>query len=138
MIINLYRMRILMRKTLKVQWRIEQEEAKATKITTVLTGMPRGGAGRDQVSDGAINISEIKAAYHEVLDELQTMRSELDPLISSLDNPDDRAVMRLRYINGFSPEDIAEAIHRTDRSIYYYLSRAEDQLARMYPEKVSK
>jgi DNA-directed RNA polymerase specialized sigma24 family protein len=46
--------------------------------------------------------------------------------------------MRLRYINGFSPEDIAEAIHRTDRSIYYYLSRAEDQLARKYPDKVSK
>lgn len=138
MTIDLYWMRILMRKTLKVQWKIEQEEAKATKITTVLTGMPRGGAGRDQVSDGAINISEIKAAYREVLDELERNRNELDPLISSLDNPDDRAVMRLRYIKGFSPEDIAEAIHRTPRSIYYYLARAEDQLARAYPDKVRK
>jgi DNA-directed RNA polymerase specialized sigma24 family protein len=136
--VNLYQMRQLMRKTLKVQWKIEQEEARATKITTVITGMPHGGGGHDQVADGAINISEIKAAYREVLGELQQMRDELDPLISSLENADDRAVMRLRYINGFSPEDIAEAIHRTDRSIYYYLSRAEDQLARKYPEKVSK
>jgi len=136
--VNLYQMRQLMRKTLKVQWKIEQEEARATKITTVITGMPHGGGGHDQVADGAINISEIKAAYREVLGELQQMRDELDPLISSLENADDRAVMRLRYINGFSPEDIAEAIHRTDRSIYYYLSRAEDQLARKYPDKVSK
>ena len=136
--VNLYQMRHLMRRTLKVQWKIEQEEARATKITTVITGMPHGGGGHDQVADGAINISEIKAAYREVLGELQQMRDELDPLISSLENADDRAVMRLRYINGFSPEDIAEAIHRTDRSIYYYLSRAEDQLARKYPEKVSK
>lgn len=136
--VNLYQMRQLMRRTLKVQWKIEQEEARATKITTVITGMPHGGGGLDQVADGAINISEIKAAYREVLGELQQMRDELDPLISSLENADDRAVMRLRYINGFSPEDIAEAIHRTDRSIYYYLSRAEDQLARKYPEKVSK
>ena len=136
--VNLYQMRQLMRRTLKVQWKIEQEEARATKITTVITGMPHGGGGHDQVADGAINISEIKAAYREVLGELQQMRDELDPLISSLENADDRAVMRLRYINGFSPEDIAEAIHRTDRSIYYYLSRAEDQLARKYPEKVSK
>ena len=136
--VNLYQMRQLMRRTLKVQWKIEQEEARATKITTVITGMPHGGGGHDQVADGAINISEIKAAYREVLGELQQMLDELDPLISSLENADDRAVMRLRYINGFSPEDIAEAIHRTDRSIYYYLSRAEDQLARKYPDKVSK
>ena len=136
--VNFYRMRQLMRRTLKVQWKIEQEEAKATKVTSVLTGMPHGGSGHDQVADGAISISEIKAAYKEVLDELEGMRKELDPLINSLDNPDDRAVMRLRYINGFSPEDIAEAINRTDRSIYYYLSRAEDQLARKFPDKVSK
>lgn len=136
--VNFYRMRQLMRRTLKVQWKIEQEEAKATKITSVMTGMPRGGSGHDQVADGAISISEIKAAYKEVLDELEGMRKELDPLINNLDNPDDRAVMRLRYINGFSPEDIAEAINRTDRSIYYYLSRAEDQLARKFPDKVSK
>ena len=136
--VNLYQMRQLMRQTLKVQWKIEQEEAKATKITTVITGMPHGGGGHDQVADGAINITEIKAAYREVLGELERMRNELDPLIDDLDNPDDRAVMRLRYIKGFSPEDIAEAIHRTDRSIYNYLSRAEDQLARKYPEKVRK
>ena len=136
--VNLYRMRQEMRKTLKVQWKIEQEEAKATKTTTVITGMPHGGGGHDQVADGVINILDIKAAYREVLESLERMRKELDPLIDSLDNPDDRAVMRLRYIKGFSPEDIAEAIHRTDRSIYYYLSRAEEQLARKHPDKVSK
>ena len=136
--VNLYRMRQLMRQTLKVQWKIEQEEAKATKITTVLTGMPHGDGGHDQVADGAINILTIKEAYHEVLNELQQMRAELSPLLDSLDNPDDRAVMRLRYEKGFSPEDIADAIHRTDRSIYYYLSRAEDQLVRKHPDKVSK
>jgi DNA-directed RNA polymerase specialized sigma24 family protein len=66
------------------------------------------------------------------------MQRELDPLIDNLDKPDDRAVMRLRYIECYSPEDIAEAIHRTDRSVYYYLSRAEDQLARAYPNQVEK
>ena len=135
---NLYRMRQLMRDTIKVRWRVEKEMARATKVTTVLTGMPRGGSGHDQVSEGAIKIDEVKAAYREVLEELEQMQRELDPLIDKLENPDDRAVMRLRYIEGYSPEDIAEAIHRTDRSVYYYLSRAEDQLARKYPEKVSK
>ena len=136
--VNLYRMRKLIRDTVKVQWKVEQEQAKATKITTTLTGMPRGGANHNQVEEGAIRISDLKEAYREVVEELDGMKAELDPMIDGLDNADDRAVMRLRYIKGFSPEDIAEAIHRTDRSIYYYLSRAEDQLVRKYPGKISK
>lgn len=136
--INLFRMRQLLRQTVKVQWRIEQEEARATKITTVLTGMPRGGGQHDQVQDGAIRVAELRDAYREIMEELETAQSALDPLISELEDADDRAVMRLRYIKGFSPEDIAEAIHRTDRSVYYYLSRAEDQLARRFPDKVAK
>ena len=136
--INLYRMRKLIRDTVKLQWKVEQERAKATKITAAMTGMPRGSDNRSRVEDGAIKIADVTDAYREVVTELEAMRSELDPLISTLENADDRAVMRLRYIKGFSSEDIAEAIHRTDRSIYYYLSRAEDQLARMYPERVTK
>ena len=136
--VDLFKMRMLIRRDVKVRWRLEQEEARATKITTRLTGMPRGGKQSNQVEEGAIKISELKEAYGEILSELRMMQQELDPLISSLDNPDDRAVMRLRYIKGFSPEDIAEAIHRTPRSIYYYLARAEDQLARAYPDKVRK
>ena len=136
--VNLYRMRKLIRDTVKMQWKVEQEQAKATKITTTITGMPRGSGNHSAVESGAIRIIDLKEAYREVVDELNKMRAELDPLISELENADDRAVMRLRYIKGFSPEDIAEAIHRTDRSIYYYLSRAEDQLARMHPDKVNK
>ena len=136
--VNLYRMRQLMRYTIKARWKVEKEIARATKITAVLTGMPHGGAGHDQVAEGAIKIDEVKAAYRETLGELEQMQRELDPLIDNLDKPDDRAVMRLRYIECYSPEDIAEAIHRTDRSVYYYLSRAEDQLARAYPNQVKK
>ena len=136
--VNLYRMRKLIRDTVKLQWRVEQEQAKATKITTTLTGMPRAPGNHSKVEDGAIRLVDLTEAYSEVLTELSVMRQELEPMISALGNADDRAVMRLRYIKGFSAEDIAEAVHRTDRAIYYYLSRAEDELARKYPEKVSK
>ena len=44
--VNLYRMRQLLRQTVKVQWRIEREQARATKVTTVLTGMLEAVAGR--------------------------------------------------------------------------------------------
>ena len=134
--INLLQMRRLIRETVKVQWRLEQEQAKATKITTVLTGMPRASGNHSQVEDGAIRLADLQEAYAEVLSDLHDMRAVLDPLIDELENADDRAVMRLRYIKGFSPEDIAEAIHRSDRSIYYYLSRAENEICRKHPSKV--
>ena len=54
--INLFQMRRLIRETVKVQWRLEQEQAKATKITTVLTGMPRASGNHSQVEDGAIRL----------------------------------------------------------------------------------
>lgn len=134
--INLFQMRRLIRETVKVQWRLEQEQAKATKITSVLTGMPRASGNHSQVEDGAIRLADLQEAYAEVLSDLHDMRAVLDPLIDELENADDRAVMRLRYIKGFSPEDIAEAIHRSDRSIYYYLSRAENEICRKHPSKV--
>ena len=136
--VNLYRMRLLIRQTVKVQWKLEHEQARATKITTVLTGMPRGGSGHDQVSDGAIKITELKEAYQDTIGELERMRAELDPLISNLERGDDRAIMRLRYIKGFSPEDIAEAIGRTPRYVYYHISQAENDLAEKFPETVKK
>ena len=136
--VDLYRMRQLIRQTVKVQWKLEQAEARATKVTSVMTGIPRSGGIHDHVQDGAIKLAELKDAYRETVSELERMRSELDPVVSSLENAGDRAVMRLRYIKGFSPEDIAEAIGKTDRSVYYYISRAEDQLARNHPDKVSK
>ncbi len=136
--VNLFRMRKLIRDTMKLQWKIEQEYARATKITTSITGMPHGGSTHDKVENGAIQITEIMDAYKEILDELQRMRDILTPLIDTLDNADDRAVMRLRYIKGFSPEDIADAIYRTNRSIYYYLARAEKQLVKKYPDKIQQ
>ena len=135
--VNLFRMRMLMgRMTIKMQWRLEQEEARATKITTVLTGMPRGGKGSDQVADGAIKIAELKEALDETFAELDQMRAELRPLIKTLDNADLQAAMYMRYIKGRKPEDIADAIPVANRTVYRYLRKAENELCRRYPDKV--
>ena len=98
------------RKTVSILWQIEQEQAKATKVTTVITGMPRGGGQHDQVSSGAIKLAELKEVYSELISELETMRNELAPLIDTLDNIELRAAMRLRYLKGYKPEQIADAI----------------------------
>ena len=136
--IILCRMRRLIKQIPPMLWDIKLAEANATKITATITGMPRGSDNHSKVEDGAIKISALKDAYAEVIDELDVMRKQLEPLIDTLEDPDDRAVMRLRYINGFRPEEFAHERYRTARSIYYYLKRAEDELVRRYPDKVMK
>ena len=135
--VNLYRMRQLIRQTVKVQWRIEQEKARATKITTVITGMPRGGSGRNQVEEGAIKLTELKEAYGEVIYELEHMREELGPMIDTLEDVNMKVAMRLRYIHGYKPEDIADAISYADRTVYRYLRQAEVELHRRFPDKIT-
>lgn len=134
--INLYRMRRLIRETGKLMWKIEREQAYATKCSAPLSELNWGRGNRSRVEEGAIRIIELKDAYREVLEELEKMRDELDPLISSLKNADDRAVMRLRYIKGYCPEDISDAVCLTERMVYYILRRSENALARLYPEKI--
>jgi DNA-directed RNA polymerase specialized sigma24 family protein len=134
--VNLNRMRFLIGYEQRLRFDRLKKFARATKITTILTGMPRGSGTGNQTQDGAIELAMVDEAYREVWQELKTMREELEALLSSLDNPDDRGVMRLRYIDGWRLRDIPDAVHLSERAMYYHLASAERKLARMYPESV--
>ena len=71
--INLTRMQTLIGVERRLHFRREKILASATRVTTVLTGMPRGSGGHDQVADGAIQVDEVKRAYRETLGELEQM-----------------------------------------------------------------
>lgn len=134
--VNFTRMRILIGLERRLQFRYQKKLATATRITAQLTGMPRGGGGRRQVEDGAIELAEVEEAYREVLDELRGMREELQQLLHHLDNPDDIGVMRLRYIDGKRPMNIPEAVNLSERAMFYHLAGAERKLAKMFPDQV--
>lgn len=135
--INLFRMRQLMRQIPRKLWKIEQERAKATKITTVLTGMPRASGNHSQVEDGAIKLAELEEAYADALSELYGMRQLLEPLIDTLEDARLSATMRLRYIKGYSQDEIAESIYIATRTVRRYLCQAEKELCKRYPDQVS-
>lgn len=134
--VNLSRMRLLIGYERRLQLRYQKKLASATKITTQLTGMPRGSGNHSQVEAGAIELSEVEDAYREVITELQAMRTELEGMLQSLDNPDDIGIMRLRYITGRNPEEIYEEVNLSRRAMFYHLSGAERKLMQMYPDKV--
>lgn len=134
--INLSRMRLLISIEIRLREKRMIKMSKATKITSSITGMPHGGGNHSQVEDGAIEIVEVDAAYAEVYRDLSAMRGELKPLIDKLDNPDDIAVMRYRYMDGVPLSDIPDMMHLSDRAMFYHLSNAERTLAKEYPDIV--
>ena len=136
--VNLSRMRMLIGYERRIKFRYQKKLASATRITTQLTGMPRGSGNSSQVETGAIELAEVEEAYREVLDELKAMRAELEQLLPSLDNPDDIGIMRLRYLDGCNIRDIPAAVCLSERAMFYHLSGAERKLFAKYPEKVTR
>lgn len=136
--INLYRMRRLGRTLDKMMLKIRIEESRACRTTSFPSGMPARTGNHSKVEEGAIRLAELKDAYKEAFDELERMRTALEPFIDSLDDYNDRAVMRLRYLKGYGTEKISDTIFMTERMVYYILSRSEKQLARRFPKQVTE
>ena len=137
--VNLTRMRVLIKHEQRLMRKRKRAFANATKVTTVLTGMPRGGSGnQSQVETGAIELAEIEESYREVFEELKAMRAELEEMLPRLENIDDIGIIRLRYFEGHNPEEIPDLVNLSIRSVYYHLSGAEKKLMRLFPDRVIK
>lgn len=113
------------------EFRVERAMSKATKCTSVLTGMPRSG-GTGSAMDNSMEVLEIvRGKYERVSQELKAMQDELAPLIDALDNPDEHLAAYLRYIKGYRPSAVASCICYTDRHTFRILERAEKKLDAM-------
>ena len=137
--VNLTRMQVLIRHEQRLMRKRDRVFANATKVTTVITGMPRGGSGtQSQVENGAIELAEVEESYREVFNDLKKMRMELEEMLQGLEDPDDIGIMRLRYIQGHYPEEIPELVNLSRRAMFYHLSGAEKKLMRLFPDRVTK
>ncbi len=138
MIISFERMRTLIRCEQRLKRRYGRLFAKATDISVSLTGMPHGSGIHSKVESGAVEMVEAEEVYREAIDTLTAMRAELDELLPDLEDSDDIAVIRYRYIYGYDLDMIPEKMALSERAMFYHLSSAEKKLLRLFPEKVVK
>lgn len=110
----------------KLEFDIDRERSSAEKMTTVITGMPHGSGGnRSVVEDGAIKISELMDAYRESLSELESMSNAIAPIVDQIDDVNIRAVMRMRYNQFHSIDQVAEGTKYSIRHVYRLLEKGE-------------
>ena len=131
--IDLERMRVLMRRLPSILWEIEKKEANATRITAPITGMIYSGSSCNRQEEANIMLISVRDAYHEALDELEGLRQQLTQLLPRLDDDTERAIIRLRYIYGYDPQKIAKAISYHPRTVLRKLASAERKLMQMDP-----
>ena len=126
--LDLRRMRFLINRLPAARFRVDKAMARATKTTTVLTGMPRGSGTGDQTADGAIMLQLARDALDRIETELADMRAILGPMIEQIENPLQKSAMRLRYMDGMSVREIAYSLNYSEQHIFRILQRAEESI----------
>ena len=133
---ELERMRILMKKIPYRQWMTQRTDNQTGKHSIIICVSDKDFSFRNVDDTADIVKSFAIGAYNEVLQELVTLQKRLSPLIERLDDPDEKAVMRLRYINGLNPGRIADTVNKTERMVYYDLKKAEQHIEHMNEKRL--
>ena len=126
--IDLRRMRYLMDRLPMARLNVERAMSRATKCTQRLTMAAGGGGYGDAMSENAIRLSIAREKRDGILRELRELRETLAPRIAELDDPVQRLIMQMRYLDGQSARQIAYALALSERWVFYNLSRAEARI----------
>ena len=104
---------------------LEKARARATKVTTTITGMPRGTSTGKQVEDGAIRIAEAEEALEARTQELKLFQDELTRMLSVMKDERQKKYLSMRYLEEMSVPKIAIRESYSESTIYEELKRAE-------------
>ena len=104
-------------------------ETRATKITAVNTGMPKGGQVSDKVGSSVLKILQIKEKIQQEIDAFSEIANNVYKAINSLNDPTLEALMLYRYIQGLTWEQIALKMNYNYRWVLRLHNKALTQMA---------
>lgn len=86
-------------------------ESKAQKVTASWSAVPSGGKGSDKVQTGAIKVAELRESLMDKINQLAAVRIEIERAIGTVQDDTQRRLLRRKYINGLTLEQIAVEMH---------------------------
>lgn len=95
---------------------------KATAVTPVLSDMPKGG-GADKIQNAVCRIADIEADINREIDRQIDLRERIEAAICAIPDGRLRDLMRYRYIDGLTWEQIAVEMHYS----YVHICRMHGQ-----------
>lgn len=125
----LNRLRTLNKKIPKQLFKIEMAKSNAEPKSPVIDGMPHEiGGFHSKTESGAIKLQELQDMYIELLAERQELVQKVDTAVEKMKEPEERAILRMRYIRAMSLEDIGDVLYRCERQTRRYLRKAEEHV----------
>lgn len=103
---------------------LERLKALATRCTSALGGVPGGGSGRGRTEDVLIKIADMQTRINGDVDTLVDFRNEAEELLSLLPCSNSRTLLKLRYFDYLTWEEIAREMGYGGRYIYDLHRRA--------------
>jgi len=94
-----------------LEGRIRRLRDAAERITTQLTGMPRGSSGEDKLAAIVSEIADLETELCEKIVRIEREMQEADKLIDELPDETHRRLLRLRYYEGLSWKKIGKLMH---------------------------
>lgn len=121
--------------------RVQELEARCSSITAKMSGMPGGGGDRHSLEQAYILLAEEREAELAAIREEMRRYHEVEDVISSLQKPEHRAVLRLRYLRGLKWDSVQREMERDhlffcDRHAYRLRDDALEAVERVLREGV--
>ncbi len=111
----------------QLRFSLDRLQDKAERVTSIIRDMPSGGVGED-ISDIIAKKIELESKVKELLTEALNVRLEIENIIKLISNPEYRAILRYKYIENMTFEEIAEKTMYSNRNIYYMHDKAIKEL----------
>ncbi len=95
-----------------------------------MSGMPRGSDRGDNLERMAIRVIASKERAEKARAKVLKEMDEIEAMIESLEDNEQKAVLRLRYIKGYTWEEVATRLYRSTATIYRIHGSALQELRR--------
>jgi len=101
---------------------------KILNITGTLSDMPKSNKRSDTIATGIATINDIEKEINKEIDELIELRKEIEDKINAVDDPKLRELLKCRYLDCKSWEEIAYKNNITWRHVYRLHEKALDEI----------
>ena len=108
---------------------IEEQNTKLTKITTMLSDMPKSSSAHDKMEKNVIKLLELISQHLDIMIEEETNLIKITNKIKLVEQPF-RNILELRFINGFKIEEVSVKINRD----YGYTKKLLKKAIKKYSE----
>ena len=117
---------------------IEKARLAATRSTALPDGLPHTQGTSSKVETGAVKIAMLEEQHAALLEQIRQEKAELSEMIDTLEDIDEKGILRLRYLNGRKPEIIAEWVGLSIRSVFSKLKSGKAELAKRFPSQFTE